>query len=333
MRQVFFKTADTLVPAAGNTSSRFSDLNATAGKLGFWDYYAQGNGDWFRDALFSTTIDTDTSNADDTTVAASALGLALPTKRAFQVVQGYGSQNPIATPIIGADKLVKVTASGHVATTQYAVTYDPDATASPTSGDELEFKIVVRQPTSDYLSYLHDELAFADLGGDNFHFPLSGFHNNNHKVINISFSAGANDTATCNNLRSVIQDNGVLNAMIKTSGTATAVLTARHPGVVFEVIGYNAWQARADELKQRAISSGVHNRMYFPLAHTNFVTDAATAYDRYEIIYRVDGDRDVVKGSQFGSAIIYEVNGQNDLGAVLNAGTADPAATKTEYSF
>ena len=353
MRQVFFKTVDALEAAASDGSSRFGDLEA--GKLGFWDYYGDSNrGTWFADALFQAAIDTDAEAGDDTT-GLTTIANPIALKRAFQVVQGYGAQNPIATPIIGADKLVKVTASGHVATTQYAVTYTPDAT-NEGSGDEIELKIVVRQTTTDYLNYLHDELAFADLSGDNYHFPLSGFHNNNHKIINISFTAGADATATCNNLRTVIANNGVLNAMIKATGTTTAVLTARHPGVVFEVIGFNltdnaavtdtdfavtnfvpgvgnAWQARADELKQRAISSGIHNRMYFPLSHTNFVTSASTDYDRYEIVYRVDGDRDVVKGSQFGTAIIYEVDGQNDIGAVLNAGTADPGTNKVEYSF
>ncbi len=360
MRQVFFKTVTALEAAGGDQASRFSDLNGTAGKLGFWDYYAQGNGDWFTNALFQVQIDTD-AEADDSTTDLTTIANPIALKRAFQVVQGYGAQNPIATPIIGADKLVKVTASGHVATTQYAVTYDPNNTAALTAGHEMEFKIVVRQTTTDYLNYLHDELAFADLSGENYHFPLSGFHNNNHKIINISFTVGASDTATCNNLRSVIQENGVLNAMIKCSGTDTAVLTARHPGVVFEVIGYNlstanggsavpaadfsvqefipgvgnAWQARADELKQRAISSGIHNRMYFPLSHTDFVTAAATNYDRFEIVYRVDGDRDVVKGSQFGTAIIYEVDAANKVGGVLNPLDADgdPGTTKTEYSF
>jgi hypothetical protein len=48
-------------------------------------------------------------------------------------------------------------------------------------------------------------------------------------------------------------------------------------------------------------------------------------------MYRTDGDRDVVKGSEFGSCIIYEDNTQDVVKEVLNAGVALTAST--EYLF
>ena len=133
-------------------------------------------------------------------------------------------------------------------------------------------------------------------------------------------------------------------------------MIARHPGTIFEVIQHNAsddasaqtevalqqaydpgignaWQARADELKARA-QAGNHNRMYFPQTFENYVTAATQDFDRFEITYKIDGDRDVVKGSQFGTAVIYEKDGTdaNGLRVALNLGAALTVAG-TEYLF
>jgi hypothetical protein len=132
----------------------------------------------------------------------------------------------------------------------------------------------------------------------------------------------------------------------------TVDITARHAGVIFEVILVNEedeteasgvvqqawdpgvgndWQARGDELKAREYA-GNFNRMYFPQTYADFVTDNST-WKRYEVIYRIDGDRDVVKGSQFGSAIIYEDNAADTVKAVLNGGTTPTAGLTTKYIF
>ena len=300
-------------------------------------------------ATVNTTTSTAAQAVDNLTTVTNPVML----KQSVQVVQGYGANNPIASPIIDTRNIVLL-ASGYTATTQYAVTYTPD-TSNDGTGHEIQLKFVIKTSPSDYLNFVNGETAFSDLGGDGFHFPLGAHNTTNHKIINISFD-GNNDAATmAGNVRTAVQNHSVLNALIKCSGTTTAILTARHAGVHFEIIGENltddvavtasefaitefvpgvgnAWQARTDELKARSYA-GNFNRMYFPDSFTNFVTSASTEYDRYEIIYKIDGDRNVVKGSQYGSAVIYEVNGDNKVGLVLNRGTADPGSNKVEYVF
>lgn len=377
MKQVFFKTQASVEAAGTAGTDRFSDL--VSGKVGFWDLTASTGGAWFASALFQTTnlaalptISATNFPADGSADASTdphleavadqrrldgaahaTVSNPLFLKGRFQIAQGFPNGNPLITPIINSTDIVRVDASGHVATTQYAVTYTPGTNEKVASND-VQFRFVVRQGSTQYLDFVNNEAAFADLSDGTHRFPLSGFHANNHKLITISISTGGGTaTNVCDALRSAIQNHGVLNAMIKTSGTSTAILTARHPGVVFEIIGHNltddlavaagdfnitdfvpgvgnAWQARTDELRMRA-QQGDYNRMYFPMSQTDYVTAAATDYDRYEITYRINGDWGPVKGSKFGTAIIYEVDGQNDIGAILNGGTADPGTTKTEY--
>jgi hypothetical protein len=351
MRQVFFKTVDALEAAASTAGdARFNDLES--GKLGFWNLDAATGGDWFATALFQAAIDTDAEAGDDTT-GLTTIANPIMLKRSLQVVQGFTSGNPIATPIINTRDVVRVTAEGYVASTkhQQTVTF-----AAGDAGDEVQLRFVVRTAHTGYLDYVNGETAFSDLTGEGYHFPLGVFNTTNHKVINFSFTAtnsgSDNGAAAC---VTAIEGNETLNAMfnVAVANTNTVTFDARHAGVIFDIIADNltgstsltvtqsanwtpgvgnAWQARTDELKSRAMA-GHYNRMYFPMDFQNFVTAADTEYDRYEITYKIDGDRAVVKGSQYGTAIIYEVNGQNDVGVVLNAGTADPVATKTEYVF
>jgi hypothetical protein len=353
MRQVFFKTGIGALQAAGTAGDdRFSDLS-TAGTLGFWNLDATTGGAWFTDRLFNNDVEagTDTDTGDITTLSHGYM-----LKKSLQVVQGYGGNNPIASPIIDTRNITRIACAGYVNTTQYAVTYTPDTT-NEGDGDEVQLKFVIRTSPSDYLNFVNGETAFADLGGNGFQFPLGAHNTTNHKIINISFTGTGTDTTTCDNVRTAIQNHSVLNALISlnAAGSGTAVMTARHAGVTFEVIGENltddvavtagdfaitefvpgvgnAWQARADELKARSYA-GNFNRMYFPDSFTNFVTSASAEYDRFEITYKIDGNRDVVKGSQYGTVVIYELNGGNKVGLVLNDGTADVAATKVEYLF
>lgn len=211
-------------------------------------------------------------------------------------------------------------------------------------------KIVVKQDASSYINFVNNEQVIADVSGGNFHFPLAAFHANNHKVINISSSGttdnGAGEAVTA------IQNHGVLNALLTASQTSgTLTLSPRHAGVLIEVIADNLtdntkpvvdnaatayvagvgndWQARADELKARSYS-GQFNRMYFPNTFTDFAANNDT-FDRVEITYRIDGDRDVVKGSQFGSAVIYEKVASTTIQSIFNNGAA--ASGSTEYLF
>ena len=362
MKQVFFKTVSALEAAGGTAGTdRFTDMTA-AGTLGFWCLDAATGGAWADGStggdspLFQKAFDTEAEGASDASAALTTVANPIMLKNKIQVVQSFGTgSNPMASPIINTADIARITCSGHVATTQYAVTYTP-GTNEKVASNEVQFRFVVRQGSTQYLDFVNNEAAFADLSDGTHRFPLSGFHANTHKLITISINTGGGSAANvCDALRAAIQNHGVLNAMIKTSGSSTAVLTARHPGVVFEVIGHNltddlavaagdfalsdfipgvgnAWQARTDELQARALQ-GDFNRMYFPMSQTDFVTSASTEYDQYEIIYKVNGDWGPVKGSVYGCATIYEVNGQNAVGNFLNAGTGDPSNNKVEYIF
>jgi hypothetical protein len=333
MKQVFIKTVDAIEPANGTPgSARFSDLEA--GKVGFWDVNAHtSGGNWFASALAATTVaEADTAGAVDGT----SIATAIPLIKRFQVSQGYGSGNPIASPMITADKLVRVVHTAHETFSKHKWTFTPSTNVA--NGEEAELKFIIRSTPTHYGNYASPTNAIVDLSNEGKIFPLGGFNTTNHKAINISFVGGADATATCNALRTAIANSPILDALFVTSGTATCIIEARHAGVIFDVISYNltddayingatvltsAWNPGCgndyqvfDEEVQARAQAGNFNRMYFPQDFTTFSANGAT-YDRFEITYRIDGDRDVVKGSQFGTVVIYEVAGQDNVAAVL----------------
>jgi hypothetical protein len=349
MKQVFFSNA-VLQAASTAGTDRFSDL--VSNKLGFWTLDARTGGAWFATSLFSNTVDTDTSGgdtADDAVVIANPLML----KRSIQVVQGFTSGNPIATPIIETNKIVRVTAAHYEASTQHAGTV---TFAAGDSGDQVQIKFIIRKQPTGYLDFVHNENIIADLSGGGYAFPLTGFNTTNHKAINITASGTTDNGA--GEMVTAIQNNSTLNAMFSVSqSSGVLTVTARHAGVIFEMIADNLtsdtsltvangsakwapgtgndWQARADELQARS-QAGNFNRMYFPQTFQDFAVNGGT-YDRFEITYKIDGDRDVVKGSQYGTAIIYEVTNTDAAGAsvcdVLNGGTPPTAGQPVEYLF
>jgi len=346
MRQVFFKTTSALQAAAGTAGdARFTDL--VSGELGFWSLDAATGGDWFASQLFQTTVDTD-AEADDSTTGLTTIATPIMLKRSFQVVQGFPSSNPIASPIISAQNMVRVKCDPQADSTRHEVRITP---AAADNSDPLNIKVIIRNTPTDYINYVNNASNFSDLSGGGYDFPLGQYNTTNHKVINLAVTGGANEEGTCDNVVAAIQGNTTWNALFEVDDNVTSFdLKARHVGVVFDVIfenldgntqqqgvlqaGWapgvgNPWQARQDELKAREYA-GNFNRMYFPETYTDFVTDSSE-WKRYEVTYRTDGDRDVVKGSQFGSCIIYEANADDVVKNVLNAGVALTAST--EYLF
>lgn len=335
MKQVFIKTVDAIEAAAADGAARFSDLES--GKIGFWDVNAHASGgNWFATSLAVVTVaEADTAGV----VAGTAIATAIPRIKRFQVAQGYGSGNPIASPIVTADNLVRVVRTDYEAFTANVWTFTPGTDV--VADEEAELKFIVRSTPTHYGNFASPSNAIVDLSGDGIVFPLGGFNTTNHKAINISFVGGATATLTCDALRTAMAASPILNALFKVSGSATAIITARHAGVIFEVISYNLtddayingatlltsgwnpgcgndYQVFDEEVRARA-QAGNFNRMYFPQDFTTFVANDAT-YDRYEITYTIDGDRDVVKGSKYGSIVIYELAGHDtDVAAVLGA--------------
>lgn len=346
MKQVFI--SNSALEAAGTAGTdRFADL--VSKKLGFWTLDAATGGAWFATGLFGTDLEdgTDATSGDVVTIANGYM-----LKNKIQIVQGYGSGNPIATPIINSSDIVRVTAAHYEASTRHEVKITPNA--GDIGSDVLNLKIIVRKQPTGYLDYVHNEAVIADLSGASKQFPLHVFNTTNHKVINISVDAGAAVENTVDNIITAISGNATLDAMFTTNDDTTHVdIVARHAGVVFEAILENVtddrftssvvvaafapgtgndWQARTDELQARAASHANYNRMYFPQTVTDFVADGNT-FDRFEITYRIDGDRNVVKGSQFGTAVIYETTGTDSVKDVLNVGSVPVAGTPVEYLF
>ena len=354
MRQVFFSNGAPEA-AGGDDASRFSDL--VSNKLGLWDPYARsGVGDWFADALFENRFviaDTDGSSPSATLTSKRVS----PLKQAFQVTQGFPSGNPLASPMIDTTKLVSIKCQGYEETNVNIVRVTPaDGTHNT---DEMQLKFVIKQHPTSYLGYVNGEANIFDFSGGGFDFPLSGFHANNHKLITIGYTAGSSVSASTTAIEAAVKNNTVLNAMINCNPDSSGAyidFEARHPGTIFEVIQHNAtddtaaqsevalqqaynpghgnaWQARADELKARA-QAGNFNRMYFPDTFQDYVTLRTQDFDRFEITYKIDGDRDILKGSQFGTAVIYETDGTDASGlrVALNLGNALTAAG-TEYLF
>ena len=355
MKQVFFKTVDALEAAASTAGdARFSDLEK--GKLGLWCLDAATGGDWFASALFENRFviaDTDDDDGSSTAVSPTlTMSGGLMLKDKIQIVQGYGSANPIASPIIHTSDIVRVTCAHYEASARHEVRVTPAGT--DIGSDEMNLKIIVRKQPTGYLDYVNGEDTIADLSGGNFQFPLGTYNTTNHKVFNIGFSAGANVAGTVDNLITALTGNDLMNKMFTTTdeGATGADILARHAGVVFECILENItddtfvqgslqqafkpgtgndWQARTDELKARA-QFGNFNRMYFPDTVTDFVANDAQ-FDRFEIIYKINGDWGPVKGSLYGSAVIYETTAQDDVKDVLNLGTAPTAGTVVEHVF
>ena len=210
----FFKTVDALEAAAGTAGdARFNDLEK--GKVGLWDLSAATGGQWFADALFENRfVIADTDSADDAAASVSpqltmAGGLML--KSQFQVVQGYGAANPIASPIIHTSDIVRVTCAHYEASARHEVRVTPAGTDIGT--DEMNLKIIVRKQPTGYLDFVNGEDVIADSERGNFQFPLGTYNTTNHKVFNIGFTAGTAVADTVDNLITALTGNDLMNKM------------------------------------------------------------------------------------------------------------------------
>lgn len=353
MRQVFVKSgASSVLEPVDTTANRvaasFGDLSS--GEVGCWNLDKYGYGGWHTSALFQKTVEGGTIDSADDVVT---LGQPLWLVNRLQFVQGYGSGNPIATPIIETKNIVRIDYHDYEATTQMKHVIGGAATA----GDDLTFRFVVRTAPTSYLDFSDPSNAINDLSGDGKIFPLGAFNTTNHKVINIELTNVSAVLATLlSDLKSKVEAHGLLGNILKVKQTNAAndTLEVRHAGVIVELIvgksssigtasgtlgvtttqfdpGIgNDWQVLSDEKAARALA-GNFNRMYFPQSFTQFAVSNST-YDKVTVTYKIDGDRDVVKGSQFGELVIYDDNqaagtgGLEDIFGYTNA-------TPVEYRF
>ena len=326
MRQVFVKNgaSSALEPADTTGSTRkaasFGDLGS--GEVGCWNLDKYTYGGWQSTALFNVGVESGTvdSNADLVTLA-NPLWLV----NRLQFAQGYGSGNPIATPIIDTKNIISINYQPYAAATRHKVD-----TTIPNVAVLHNAKFVIRTTPTHYLEFAEPANALNDLSDGGYAFPLSVFNTTNHKVINVEFTpASTSSGAGANALKTAIEGHALLNSLFtaEVANTDDLDVKARHAGVVFDVIVENVntgatvtgavdaaadlgvgdpFMVLGDELKARALA-GNFNRMYFPQTFTTFTSTTAT-YDKVTIVYRIDGDRGVVKGSQFGELVIYDDN-------------------------
>ena len=305
LSQVFIANDATLGPSSG---SAFNSLATAAGstEVGVWDVSA---GAYLTTALYSTAVDvtdevtgtTTEEVTDDITTIANPLWL----KSRIQIAQGATGQ-PIATPLIDTRLIRSVRFEPFVQTVGHKVTLS-DNTIVATKDRTVKF--VIRTTPIAQLNY-HDPdgTGYIDIDGDGTDFPLGAFNTTNHKAISVEVvAADYSDFNTfCDKLADAVQAHPLLNDIIKVSGSNEEVYTARHAGVIFDLIitdgadgtkltdvtltiagavnGVgNDWQVLSEEIRCRS-RYGNFNRMYLPQNQTTY-TQSTYEYHKLTISY------------------------------------------------
>lgn len=308
LSQVFISNLDTPVnKTAFNDAALFTAPNPA---VGIWADSAYRN--WGTDApLYTKSVDTDTSNADDTTVGAITINVnPLWRYKTLQIAQGT-TGNPIATPMLDVRDIRKIKYEKNVASAMDKWTLDCGAQA----GKDITLKIVIRTTPTAQLNF-HDPngSGLIDLSGAGFEFPLSAFNNTHHKVITVQSTPSDAERATTDNestlydaLKARVEQHALLNKLVKMTDNAGSglVVEARHAGVMIEVLAFNdtdetavtgasrttagtvgvgnPWQVLSEEIRCRS-RYGNFNRMYIPQNMPTY-TNSTFAYDKITVEY------------------------------------------------
>lgn len=289
LSQVFISNLDTPVDKTSfNDADLFSAPNPAVGIWADGKYQNWGTAA----PLYTKSVDTDTSNSDDTTVDAITINVnPFWRYKTLQITQGTAG-NPIATPMLNVRDVRKIKYEKHEASVRAAQVTGTIAAA-------VDVKFIIRTTPTSQLNF-HDANAtgLADLSGGGFDFPLGAFNTTNHKALNISAASGA---ALVTN----IQGSTILNALFTASNSnGDVTITARHEGVQFDmivtlqsdgsvlangtptamVLGVgNPWQVLSEEIRCRS-RYGNFNRMYIPQNMPTY-TNSTFAYDKITIEY------------------------------------------------
>ena len=178
-------------------------------------------------------------------------------------------------------------------------------------------KIDVRVAPTFYEMFANPSNTNLDLSGGGYTFPILGNFSAGRTMIPVAeVAAGTTAANAALAVQTGITGNTLLNAMFAVNvTTATVTITARHPGVVFDVAIFdtvskvssanfstsiggaampitttafnpgvgNYWQVISEEKAQRA-RYGNFNRMYFPFEQANYAQVGST-YDCIEVSY------------------------------------------------
>jgi hypothetical protein len=330
LNQVFFANSATLLDDAEafNTSAAVG-----SSKIGVWNVDA------------NAFID----------IAAAADMMSL---NRIQLVQTMPSGNPIASPLLDTKDIKRIKYTQYSASVRHSAAINVGTPAAK----DITVKIAIRTAPTAYAGYDQLSPAALDLSGSGIVFPLLGNFSAGRTLLSIEVTAAehASTEATLyDQVIAKIAANTQLNALFTTTDNGTdMVLTARHAGVVFDVIftysdgsgslaaatmtGFdsgvgNYWQALSDEKSQRG-RYGNHNRMYFPIGFPEFAV-SGRAYDVVEIQYEHDhpGSTGIARAGQLNSIKIYIIDtaaGSTVADTVfLGASAANWGVTNTERLF
>jgi hypothetical protein len=306
LSQVFVANTDVL-----ETGTTFNGT-VTFPEIGIWNLAGNsGAGAYVNTALYALGVDTTDEVAGATTseVTDNLTTIANPVWlfNRLQFVQVTPNFNPIATPIINTTNIKRIKYDPYTASAGHKQVL----TGTPASSASHTVKFIFRTTPLDQLNF-HDPngTGLVDLSGDRKVFPLGAFNTTNHKVISVELpktDSNATLAEFCALLDDAVEAHVLLNDLIKVSTTTAAddTYTARHAGVVFDMIIWNntadaasalvvtttglvvgvgnAWQVLGDEIKCRS-RYGNFNRMYLPQNMPTF-TNTTAKYDKITIQY------------------------------------------------
>ena len=301
LSQVFISNTNILQAASGNTDL-FTDLGNTP-EVGIWNPNGAAGAKWVNSKLFEKTVVP--TDDDATNPAEATLANPLWLYTSLQFAQGI-SGNPIASPIINTRNIRSIKYNKYEAFVGTKAKI-ADATLNVTDaadGDQYNFKFIIKSTPTDQLNFY--DPAGLNIFGD---FPLGAFNTTNHKAINMTVViANVSDADNGNNLTKIqnaLAAHPILGKMFAATDVGDdIIITAKHPGVVFDLIIQNVsqdadpvdctitgqvlgvgndWQVIGEEIRCRS-RYGNFNRMYLP-QHMEAFGKKSFKYDKITLEY------------------------------------------------
>jgi hypothetical protein len=270
-----------------------------------------------------------------------------------QFIQTTPNSNPLASPIIDVNNIVRINYNGFTSDVQTPAiqTWTPPATI--TAGKNVMLRIAVRTAPTMYEFYANPSNTNLDVVGSTAPssgpkvFPLIGNFSAGRMIFNIEIPAGsdtASAAAACDYVKDAINKSEVLDSIFNYNALAagTLALTARHQGVEFDLVvqysdgtgaagtvaasrlttvGTNYPKVISEEKAQRA-RYGNFNRMYFPMTQTDFA-QPGYKYDMLEIAYKHDhpASTGIARAGEINTLKIYFGTSSTVLAAAANFAT------------
>jgi len=338
LNQVFVVNDVTMLTAGTNFNTSAAAVTGT--KLGIWNI---------------DPVTTGSIAANTYTVT------AINDLKRFQLTQTTLG-NVLATPIIDVADIVRINYNGFAADVQTTSiqTWTPGTIVA---NENVMVRIALRTSPTAYEYFANPANTNLDVVGSTAPsagkktFPLVGNFSAGRMIFNIEIPSTSTGTAAaaCDYVKNTISANKTLDAIFNYNALAagTLALTARHIGVEFDLtVSYsdgsatgatgasvgtvngtrftptsNYVQAISDEKSQRA-KYGNFNRMYFPVAQTDFA-QPGYAYDMLEISYRHGhpSSTGIARAGELNTVKIYFGSSATPLAAAANFVTAFGIAT------